>query len=258
MIFYFSATGNSKYITSEISDAQQGKAIDITTCFKKNQFKFSLKENEKIGFVFPVYFFGLPTILISFIEKLKLENYHANYMFAICTCGTFSSNTLYNFRKLLKKRDFRLNAGFTIKQPDNYILLFNLLLPEEKRNKIIERSKTDIKDTNQRISKQETGINKKNMGPLPSVISILGYPLYSRGRSTRPFYATGNCTGCNLCSNICPVSMISMHNNKPEWKKGKCTQCLACLHNCPTKAIQYGKATLNRGRYHNPMNKKRQ
>ncbi|MCB2357259.1 hypothetical protein [Clostridium estertheticum] len=33
---------------------------------------------------------------------------------------------------------------------------------------------------------------------------------------------------------------------------GKCEQCFACLQWCPQKAIQYGKKTAMRKRYHHP------
>lgn len=31
-----------------------------------------------------------------------------------------------------------------------------------------------------------------------------------------------------------------------------CRQCLACINRCPVQAIQYGKGTVNRGRYTHP------
>ena len=42
-----------------------------------------------------------------------------------------------------------------------------------------------------------------------------------------------------------------MSDGKIEWQH-MCEQCLRCLHWCPEKAIQFGKKTQNRGRYHHP------
>ncbi|MBN1673737.1 MAG: hypothetical protein JXR37_22005 [Kiritimatiellae bacterium] len=40
-------------------------------------------------------------------------------------------------------------------------------------------------------------------------------------------------------------------NEKPSWLH-RCEQCLACLHWCPQEAIQVGKKTVGRARYHHP------
>lgn len=47
MIFYFSATGNSKYVAERISEKTDEKTISVVDCIKENKFNFS---DENIGF----------------------------------------------------------------------------------------------------------------------------------------------------------------------------------------------------------------
>lgn len=55
MIFYFSGTGNSKWIANQLSKEQQEDLFFIPDAWKNDTWEFSLREDEKIGFVFPVY-----------------------------------------------------------------------------------------------------------------------------------------------------------------------------------------------------------
>jgi ferredoxin/flavodoxin len=252
MIFYFSATGNSKYVAEKIASVQNEKLITIADCNRNNQFFFRLTDEERIGFVFPVYFFGIPTVVIDFIQQLKLENIKNQYTFAVCTCGGGSAFTLNNFGKLLKKHGLNLNYGNMVVMPDIYIILWNLLPPEEKRKIILAEAEISIATVNTNISNNSLGIPKQAKGTVPYLMSLFSYPLYKFGRSTKPFYTTDECTGCGLCEKICPCGIIYLRNNHPYWKEGKCTQCLACVHRCPVSSIEYGKKTIGRERYVNP------
>ena len=42
---------------------------------------------------------------------------------------------------------------------------------------------------------------------------------------------------------------IRLEGGRPVWGD-HCYQCLRCLHACPRQAIQYGKDTGKKGRYH--------
>jgi hypothetical protein len=46
MIFYFSATGNNKYVASRIAEATGDSIISISECMKKSNYSFSLSESE--------------------------------------------------------------------------------------------------------------------------------------------------------------------------------------------------------------------
>lgn len=66
---------------------------------------------------------------------------------------------------------------------------------------------------------------------------------------TKKFYATDACTGCGLCTKVCPLKNITLENGRPSWH-GNCTQCQACISICPHTAIEYGKITLGKRRHY--------
>ena len=51
------------------------------------------------------------------------------------------------------------------------------------------------------------------------------------------------------CEKICPLNNIIMENRKPVWGKD-CTHCMACICHCPMEAIEYGKKSVGKPRYH--------
>ena len=57
------------------------------------------------------------------------------------------------------------------------------------------------------------------------------------------------CTGCGQCVRRCPVNNIRLIDKKPVWGE-KCTHCMACICYCPAKAIEYGKKSVGKPRYH--------
>ena len=65
------------------------------------------------------------------------------------------------------------------------------------------------------------------------------------------FWLNEKCNSSGVCAGVCPVNNIEMQEGKPRWLH-HCQQCLACLHWCPQEAIELGKKTPGRKRYHHP------
>ena len=57
------------------------------------------------------------------------------------------------------------------------------------------------------------------------------------------------CIGCGKCVKNCPMNNIRLKDGKPIWGK-KCTHCMACICYCPMEAIEYGKKSIGKPRYH--------
>jgi len=68
MIFYFTATGNSKYIAEKIAAETSDRLIDIAECVQAGNFAFDLADGEAVGLVVPVYWFGIPMIVTEFLQ----------------------------------------------------------------------------------------------------------------------------------------------------------------------------------------------
>jgi ferredoxin/flavodoxin len=253
MIFYFTGTGNSLYAAKKIGNDMGEDLIDITAAMKEKTFVYTLSVDEKIGFVFPVYFYGVPSIVVDFIAELRIEqNLEGGlkpYVFGVMTCGGSMGGTPKMLEDLLGKQGLPLSAVFELKMASNYIMMYQPTGPDLQKKILISTDKK-LADIIAAISK-----NKKDDGSKrkKSFLTRVAYPLYVHGRKTRLFYADENCNGCGKCEKICPISAIQMANKKPVWTAKQCTHCSACINRCPQEAIQYGKKTLKWRRFENPI-----
>ena len=253
MVFYFSGTGNSRYVARRLAEGLGDQIYSMSDCLQQQSLSFTLADDERLGFVFPTYFYGFPTLVREFMERLEITGYKTQYIYVITSCGGDSGNLLRQCGRLLAKKGLRLNAADELRQPDNYILMFNLLTPEDKQAQIHVQADKKIEALITAIQQKTLGIARGGIGRWFK--TKFSYPLYLCNRHTRCFYTTDVCTGCGLCAQVCPSKTIVMHEGRPQWHQPECTQCLACLHHCSERAVQHKKRTETRGRYLHPNEK---
>jgi len=250
MIFYFSGTGNSLYVAKKLQESEYGELINITDALSKNRFKYEVKKDEKIGFIFPVYFLGLPTIVSEFIDKLKIESSANPFVYTVITCGGSPGNADKMLAKRLKQRNLQLNSAFSIEMPSNYVVMYDVPNKEEQ-DLTLQEAEKQIEKIAELLKVNKKGNFVSNRGYIAPLTPLL-YKIYGIYRKTKNFYATDACTSCGLCEEICPSGVIMLKFGKPEWTEKKCSHCSACINRCPNSSIQYGNSTLKRGRYVNP------
>ena len=64
MIFYFSGTGNSRWVANELAHKLEDKLVSISEVFASGQYEYSLAEGESVGFVFPTYSCGPAPVMV--------------------------------------------------------------------------------------------------------------------------------------------------------------------------------------------------
>ncbi|MDL2246527.1 EFR1 family ferrodoxin [Methanobrevibacter sp. OttesenSCG-928-K11] len=254
MIFYFSGTGNSKYVAKKAQDNEE--LIDITQSLKENNFNYKVKNGEKIGFIFPVYYWGLPSVVSEFVNKLQLEHDDDPFIYTVITCHSFVGNADKNLEEILKSKNLKLNSSYSVKMPENYIMVFDID-NEEEINLFLDESEKEIRKVVSNIKSNKEGYfaYRSNLAPF----TFIANRIYNIVRNTKKFEVSENCNNCGLCENICPSNAIKIKNGKPVWIKNKCSHCSGCINRCPKKAIDYGNKTKKRRRYLNPnvkLNKK--
>lgn len=252
MIFYFTGTGNSLYAAKTIASRQGEELISIAAAAASGRdvYEYDLRDDEVIGFVHPVHAWGPPPIVLEFIRRLKLRNFRGNYVFVVATCGGSAGNAMKVMARSLRAQGFPLNGGFSLIMPNNYIMMGDVDSEEVRREKLAAADKV-LQDINAAVAGRAEEM-KVSQGRLPWLTTGLIYPIFAKSTvNTAKFHVTDRCTGCGICAKVCNCGNIRMRSEKPEWGEN-CTQCSACLHYCPTQAVQYGKATGNKGRYVNP------
>jgi ferredoxin len=255
MIFYFSGCGNTRWAAKQISDVQNERLIFIPDVMD-GDCAFVLKDDEKIGFLFPVYSWAQPKIITDFIRRLKLKNYRGQYLFMVCTCGDDAGLTTQVFTSSIERRGWHVNSAFSIQMPNTYVCMpgFNIDPPELEADKL-QKSIGRLQYINKQVSQRTGGKIDVIQGSFPWLKTRLVQPFFQLlFINDKSFLSNGKCIACGVCERSCPVKNIHLTDGRPVWLH-HCTMCLGCYHHCPKHAIDFGKATVDKGQYIHPEKK---
>ena len=258
MIFYFSGTGNTKWAASKTAAALDDQLIDIAATLKHadsdSTFSYELKDDEPVGFFFPVHGWRPPLIVKEFVHRLRI-NQAGNYCYVVCTAGDNVGEAVDILEKDLAEVGIKVHSAISLIMPESYVGLpfMDVDKPEKeakKKREADEKLSKFIDDIRQR----RHGIRDILIGNWPRINSRLIGDVFIRWIiKDTPFRVDPNrCISCGLCVNNCPVNDMAMDENKhPAWlHNGKCLSCFACYHHCPTRAIEYGGRTKGKGQYY--------
>ena len=241
MIFYFSGTGNSKWVAEELEKGTKDKKINIVDIIKNKIEMPKLEDEEKIGLVFPIHAWRAPSIFMDFLKTLKVGS--DSYIYVVCTCGEETGLAIKKVDEIIK-----LNSAYSVIMPNNYIFGFDVDPVNVEKEKL-EKAKRVMPEIIENIN-SKLKIFDENVGTMAGIKSNFTYLLFNKyGKSTKKFFVQDNCTSCGKCEEVCPVSCIKLEKGRPVWANN-CIACSACINYCPEKAVQFGAATVNKGRYY--------
>lgn len=247
MIFYFSATGNSRYVAERVAAATGDVAASIIE--RREGLDLAPTPGEAVGIVSPTYTWGLPIVVREFLRDLRLDP-APGYLWFAATYGTTPGQTGRDAEKILRGCGLTLSARFSVRMPDTWTPLFDLSDPG-KVHRINEAAEPQIDRIIAKVRARTRGdfMDRKT----PVLLSKAVYGLeYDSMRRTSHFMVEDSCVGCGLCARNCPVIAIQMRERRPVWVADRCAMCLGCLHRCPKFAIQYGARTKRHGQYTHP------
>lgn len=251
MILCFSGTGNSRYVARELAQILNEQVIELQgeILISPSSFDYDMSKEKRFIWVFPIYSWGVPPVVVDFIKSAPLNIPTHNCHFMVCTCGDDIGNAHKHWRKLIGNRGWYAQCAYSVTMPNTYTLMKGF----DVDSKELEQKK--LSDAPTRIaeiaSKIATSSNSDDVvrGSWAWVKTAIIYPYFKRYcMSPRPFHATDKCAGCGKCAKTCPLNNISMNDSRPQWSKN-CAQCLRCYHICPHHAVAYGNATKGKGQY---------
>ena len=248
MIFYYSATGNTRFAARYLAAKLSQRAVDIL------ENSDTPRIDGTVGLMFPIYCWGIPPVVSKFIDKLMPEITSDMYIWAACTCGDEAGVAMKKLDRIIKNSRGRgLDAVWSVIMPNTYVLLpgFDVDSPEVEKAKL-EAAPGRLDRIAGYIEKHETGIYDVRQGSMPALRSAI-FPLFEKwGVSAKRWHVSDACVGCGKCQRICPARNIRLADGRPDWGN-RCFSCCACYHCCPEKAISYANFTKGKSQYLCPL-----
>ena len=263
MIFYFSGTGNTRWAAEELAAATQERLLFIPNELKTSC-EYTLEEDERIGFCFPVHGWQPPHIVREFIKRLHLHQspstihqspstLHHHYTYALCTCGDSTGLAVTMLAKELSEKGITLQSCQSLTMPESYVCLpFMYTDTPEREQRKLSQARKELDAFLKVVTERQTGYSQLRLGLTPWTFSHVIGAYFNRFMITdRKFTVDADvCIHCGRCAEDCPVGDI-VFDDIPSWKSdGSCTCCLSCYHHCPVHAINYGNITRRRGQYY--------
>jgi len=238
-IFYFSATGNSLSLSRNLSNKLGNcEVVSIAKAIQNDRVKIN---SAKVGFVFPVYAWGVPRIVEEFIQKIHIAN--DCYVFAIVTCVAIPGNTLNDLKRLLQKKRIQLQVGFITKAGRSSLMKLNAL---DKMIMRLDTRRDKIKQFDERLPELAASIKARvRKSPETSnwAANVFGSMFHKMGINSfktidAQFTINSDCTKCGNCVKVCPRNNIELTTNGPTFRHN-CELCHACIQWCPKFAIRH-------------------
>lgn len=245
-LFFYSGTGNALWTAEKI--AVRLESADIDALARRRE-KVVRPPSPGVGLIFPVHIWGVPPPVLNFIDRLEVAP--DQYLFAVTVHAGQVAATLVRLQKHLRARGLFLSSGFSLNLPSNYIPWGGADPPDAQQRKFAA-ALGKIEAVAGAVRRRECLPVEK--GPFwQNVILSLFYRLTLPrvAKMDKSFFADAACSSCGICEKICPARNVRMIDGRPVWQR-RCEQCFACLQWCPEEAIQYGRGTRGRKRYHHP------
>lgn len=290
MIFYFSGTGNTKWAASKLAAATREDLISIAPYMRADDSShnlaepFILKENERLGFVFPVHGWRVPKLVREFISKMKIQREpilrepsdattenkakaddslkNRPFAYCVCTAGDSIGLTIENLNEVISLNPSlqalgitEISSSYSLIMPESYIgLPFMDVDPKEREIRKKENAAQELAVVCEEIFDRKEGISRLVKGPIPWFFTKVVGGFFEKVLITdkRFHVEKDRCVKCGICANVCPVGDIKGgHGEYPVWLHHKdCLTCFTCYHHCPHHAIEFGNQTQKKGQYY--------
>lgn len=252
MIIFFSGTGNTRYIAEKIAVILKEDTIELTGDLIANSKGSELVlSGNRIIWAFPTYSWGIPPIVVDFIERVNIVGAETVPHYMVTSCGDDIGQTDKQWRKVIRKRGWNDLSVYSVKMPNTYVCMKgfdvdNIEIEEQK----VFNAEARISYVAESINVECASITDVVRGGMSWLKSAVVYPYFKRFcMSPKPFHVTNACVACGKCAKLCPLGNIHMSEEyRPFWNN-KCAMCLRCYHACPTHAVAYGRSTENKGQF---------
>lgn len=263
LILYFSGTGNTDYTAHYLAGGLAEQPVQIRLQAIERQPASTMDDFDLLMTGFPVYACDAPRFYHTYLDNLSPGRGRGAFVF--CTKGAYAGSAVRRSLQRLASQGYVPLGGGSVLMPGTDGLS---VISEDSwlARKAFEKDYDHLEDADRLIDRFAGILADLSRGRRPEDLRL---PLPTRSRrgltdrvwawlyeltegyARARLHADSRCQGCGLCARTCPVGAIQMEDNRPVFGDS-CALCIRCLHNCPQRAIQIGRLTVGKVRWHGP------
>lgn len=231
VVFYFSGTGNSKFIAEQFAEKMGAECHSIE---EKIDFKKLFDTVDTVAVVYPIYGSCVPRIMREFAERY-LDELKEKKLIIFCTQMLFSGDGARAFARLIPNCEKQILYAEHFKMPNN---ICNYPLFPMTKKELETKPERAVKRLDEICNDIKNGVIKKRGWNLFSALlgktQNVAYPKIEEN-ARHSFHADDTCIKCGLCVKICPMNNLEIVNGQVI-QKDNCTVCYRCVNACPKQA----------------------
>lgn len=238
--FYFSGTGNTKYVTDEICKRLGEEYLcDIFDITSKRDFSDEIVQADLILIAYPIYGSAPPIPMRDFFGKYCRLFKDKRFAIAV-TQYFFSGDGAATLGRFIEKAGGKVLFAEHFNMPNNLadMKIFKIRNGEENRKKLLKADKKIDKFTidilNEKSKRRGFNFLSHGIGYYSQRVFWLKHEDEKRNKLK---VDNDLCVGCGICVKNCPSNNIEMENGKAKGK-GNCIFCYCCVNRCPKSAIR--------------------
>lgn len=225
MIFYFSGTGNTKWVARQLAEVTGEELLYIPDELRKMKqtatkpehtatdqvLHYTLKDGERLGFCFPTHGWQPPRIVREFIRRSTFNVQVSTYTYAVTTCGDNMGYAMRILNKQLRSKGLQAQSQFAVLMPEsNVCFSFLHLDSKEREREKIAAAHVKVQHICEVVKARQQGVVELIRGAIPFTYTYVIGGFYNKHliRDDKFWVDDDACIRCGLCQQLCPVDDI--------------------------------------------------
>ncbi|MBC2400178.1 ferredoxin/menaquinone-dependent protoporphyrinogen IX oxidase [Clostridium tetanomorphum] len=236
ILYYFSGTGNTKWIADKFKNAFNKNEIYIDLVNIENAEEIEIKNYDFLIIGTSIYAGLQPKIVDSFIEKLPNGDFMKVMVYS--TQAAKSASAVAILKKNLEKKGYKVYSQSMFQMSNNYYFAVGKKTDKSTFKIIIDKAEQEVNETvKDFIENRERRIHLNSLRV--SIAKFVGKNFNKiLPKMSKNLTSTEECIKCGLCLRNCPKGNITFENGHAVFHS-KCILCMRCIHICPINVIRY-------------------
>jgi ferredoxin len=197
-----------------------------------------------VGLGWPIYGSDAPNIIKTFVKNMPIvEN---KPFLTFCTQMLFSGDGAIVMSRKLEAKGYVQKWAMQFNMPNNLPMVGSPLSVSDDylshEEKYLDHARKKAEYLAFMILKNVEHI--KGASIFHTIAAMSQRPVFRamHGAFEKMIKVNDDCTGCGLCSDICPTNALKIEGERAvRVKKEECTLCLRCVNFCPKNAVNLTK-----------------